>query len=632
MLDIPACATFADEPERLPAPDGLEALTRGLSVPFSAATFTALTKDRDSRTTLEKQFFDRDIRDFQQSVNNICRRQLGPDEPTDSIPYLNCAYAIEMAAANPQIKDPQRKRTGVFVPAAVKWTYLGDAQPQYSYVALKEGVNASDGAERVESTLRFVTEVKSVDGNCASAAVKNHGAWPVNIDQFQRALSMSGIMDKSDAPSRLLVVDTGFDFADGALIGDRVAKLAFGQRYFHRFELGADSDPSKDRNDDGVNGNGGWAGVNLSGNGSTSAETSVQYDRRSHGLSVTTLALGGRDLEVLRRISFLPIRIGEASIVELNLRNPYFHSGHIMNSMKYANASGNKFNVINLSLASSVNVSGLEELVKSKSQAIVVAAGNDGIELKSGVRVWPAVLGGKAERSSNGEGVFITVGAHDGAGARAKFSNWGSRVDILAPGCMVPSYELKIGDRKKAIGFSPADVSGTSFAAPIVSFAVALLMSTQDFADQPGLAKSRIQIASDYNYDLKDDTYSSGTLNIAKIIGFRHDVVALGDRKNPKIWFGKLSVRQRDWQLQCGAESLPFNAIRKIARTKKPVSREEDWVLVFSSKDDARPSDLTRHFCSVDSLNGVEYDFVDAETESTLPLKATEVWDYIAGL
>lgn len=83
----------------------------------------------------------------------------------------------------------------------------------------------------------------------------------------------------------------------------------------------------------------------------------------------------------------------------------------------------------------------------------VAAAGNDGLPQSN----WPA----RAD-------FVISVGACDSYGRAAPFSSWGDEVDIAAPGVDVVST---------VPGGGLAKMSGTSMACPLVSAAVALMIS-----------------------------------------------------------------------------------------------------------------------------------------------------------
>lgn len=114
--------------------------------------------------------------------------------------------------------------------------------------------------------------------------------------------------------------------------------------------------------------------------------------------------------------------------------------------------------IVNMSLGGFVNTTTytyVDEMIAYLSNEfnipIIVAAGNDGDDagLYSPAHVLEA----------------ITVGAYNSANQLSVFSNYGSCVDILAPGEQLVTPYTK---------FSQTLLSGTSFAAPITSGAVAL--------------------------------------------------------------------------------------------------------------------------------------------------------------
>ena len=95
------------------------------------------------------------------------------------------------------------------------------------------------------------------------------------------------------------------------------------------------------------------------------------------------------------------------------------------------------------------------DIARSKGALVVAAAGNGNTEAS---KYAPA----------NCMGV-ITVGATTKAGARASFSNYGTRVNISAPGEDILTLSMNSLDRPQNDKFSYSYESGTSMAAPHVS-------------------------------------------------------------------------------------------------------------------------------------------------------------------
>ncbi|MFM8530367.1 MAG: S8 family peptidase, partial [Ilumatobacteraceae bacterium] len=122
--------------------------------------------------------------------------------------------------------------------------------------------------------------------------------------------------------------------------------------------------------------------------------------------------------------------------------------------------------VINLSLAGATNAT-LNAAVQAASNdgiVVVVAAGNSNDD---------ACNWSPASATS-----VITVGATNSEDVRSSFSNWGTCLDVFAPGSVITSAGLNGGT---------STMSGTSMASPHVAGAVAVLWSTN-----PALTRAQV--------------------------------------------------------------------------------------------------------------------------------------------
>ncbi|MEU6845013.1 S8 family peptidase [Streptomyces sp. NPDC046716] len=132
--------------------------------------------------------------------------------------------------------------------------------------------------------------------------------------------------------------------------------------------------------------------------------------------------------------------------------------------------------VANLSLGGYANAQ-LDQAVRNSIASGVtytVAAGNDGLpaSLYSPARVKEA----------------ITVGATDRKDARASFSNWGTRVDLFAPGVGITSASFASDTGK-------ATYSGTSMASPHATGAAALYLADHAWATPADVSKALVEQA-----------------------------------------------------------------------------------------------------------------------------------------
>ncbi len=152
--------------------------------------------------------------------------------------------------------------------------------------------------------------------------------------------------------------------------------------------------------------------------------------------------------------------------------------------------------------------------------AVVFAAGNDG----------PAA--GTSDSPANNPGGF-SAGAVDGASAVAAFSSRGpSACDgSLFPALVAPGVDVWTSDL--SFGGLPlyAVVSGTSFAAPHLAGAMALLAAATPAASVAELKSALIQGALDLGPAGADNAYGNGLANVASA----YDLLASGAGRPPII-------------------------------------------------------------------------------------------------
>jgi thermitase len=144
-------------------------------------------------------------------------------------------------------------------------------------------------------------------------------------------------------------------------------------------------------------------------------------------------------------IELLPVRVTNFSD-----GGAYFSA--MANCIVYAADRGAK--VVNLSYAGadSFAIDEAAQYLRSKGGLLVMAAGNSGVDMSNA-----------PDFSS-----FVIVGATDQSDNRPTWSNYGSPIDIVAPGVDILTT---------IVGGTYAMGTGTSFSAPIVSGAAALIFS-----------------------------------------------------------------------------------------------------------------------------------------------------------
>ena len=201
-------------------------------------------------------------------------------------------------------------------------------------------------------------------------------------------------------------------------------------------------------------------------------------DCNGHGTHVAG-TIGSKTFGVAKKTSLIPVRV-------LDCAGSGYYSSVIAGLNWIAgNYIPGEPAVVNMSLGGPAS-STLDEAVgnlTSKGISVVVAAGNDNVDA--------------CNHSPARTPTAITVGATTNVDARASYSNFGSCLDIFAPGTDIPSTWLGVNYY--------AILSGTSMAAPHVAGIIVRFLS-----QYPGLTPTQVT-NSIKTSSVKDLVTSTGT-------------------------------------------------------------------------------------------------------------------------
>jgi hypothetical protein len=248
---------------------------------------------------------------------------------------------------------------------------------------------------------------------------------------------------------------------------------------------------------------------------------------------------------VSANVKIAPYRTGGQYVGDKNLYISYIAAA-IM-----AAADRSDVSVINMSFGTYSAYDSIANSVAyavSKGKVLVASAGNEGASSNGGKYVYPASYDG-----------VISVAATDSSDGHPSFSQYNDKVDLSAPGSSVYTTT-----RSGAYGTA----SGTSFAAPIVAGAAALLMSLDET-----LTASQVEdILKDTALDLgtagKDNYFGYGRIQLDQAVE-----VVTGEKPLSGIGLSQTSM------------TLLAGNARSLTVTYSPVNTTENKTVDWSSSD-----------------------------------------------
>lgn len=185
-----------------------------------------------------------------------------------------------------------------------------------------------------------------------------------------------------------------------------------------------------------------------------------------HGTSVSALIAGVLNNQlggvgIAPKVKILPIKVSNES-------DGRAYYSDLAECIMYAVDNGAK--VINLSYggADTEVIHAAAKYARNKGALLVAAAGNSGMDISK----W------------NDWDSFLMVGATDSRNELAYFSNYGTPIDLVAPGLSIVTADLTTDTDSSPY----KSTSGTSFSAPMVSAVAAMV-----FAINPQLTNQEVQ-------------------------------------------------------------------------------------------------------------------------------------------
>jgi hypothetical protein len=196
----------------------------------------------------------------------------------------------------------------------------------------------------------------------------------------------------------------------------------------------------------------------------------------------------------------------------------------VVKAINYAVANGAR--IINLSFTGERTSPALEQAIKRASQAgvIIVAAGGNDLAGGEGQNLNKKPLYPVCDHGANRENLVVGVAATGPLDEKAFFSGFGSKcIDLTAPGVGIFStavYAPERGNGQQFNSYYDGYWSGTSFAVPMVSATLALMMQVNPSLRPEKLIELLLK-NTDYNYNVNPEFVGQlgrGRLNVAAAV------------------------------------------------------------------------------------------------------------------
>lgn len=520
------------------------------------------------------------------TVKELLRSETGFYGPKTTASFLS---------ANPELRrsaNPEQIPAGVEVtlPYRATWTTI-ELKPEVPFTPtaaverLRELLRKDIGQDRAAAVLAGTSTPGYILKSIPRGAMLNGGtactapqtaAWPFEVDKLLTALERSTIAAKTAGRQ---IVDARVAILDSAFAEPPSEPFSWS-----RMATSEDT-PAEPA----------YIGVDAA----TRGDAPISFpdiENAHHGTMVATLALGGNAFVKADKNQLSKIKVRTSSIVEIvptsepvNPRPTRVLETAVMYGLK--DAVEHQASIVNMSFEFQSPLSLVErELIEHDRLLVVAAAGNDFGNISEKAR-WPASFGGSSGDTASR---VITVGASDGTAIADFSAHSDSKVDVLAPGCDVPSL---------GIDLQPRSESGTSFAAPLVTFTAALIR--QFGVSNPRDIKQRILVSTDVNPELTGYVWSAGVLNPVKAVELFNDYVEIDGRPSPLL--GTIDWNGTDsWVCNNGTRINNLNRVSKVARI-----RHDQWLVMWKTADgELKP-------CHAD-LRSSTLDFVGSDGSQTL--------------